>query len=252
MPPATATAPSGLQFVVPHDEPNLNVLLYGPAKTGKTIGASSAPGPILYVNGDRPNATRLAHQMRGEALHEVRPTGLQTLVDVVNELKDGDYRSVVIDPIQDLYRVVLDDLSDGAVNPHLNLRGDAGVYIERFLRRLCELPINAVFVAHELIVAEDEGSSRIPFVTSKSGSDAFAAKLMAMVDVFGYTGVQPGEGGEPDRYLAQLVDGGGRRGGSRFPGLGRAPEIDISAWAETIKNTSTRVDTNPKEDQDEG
>lgn len=49
-----------LNFVEPLTEAHMNILLYGPPKTGKTVGAATAPGPILYLNADRPNATRYA------------------------------------------------------------------------------------------------------------------------------------------------------------------------------------------------
>jgi len=49
-----------LQLVTPSEDPNTNVLLYGPPKSGKTVAAASAPKPLLYLNADRPNATRFA------------------------------------------------------------------------------------------------------------------------------------------------------------------------------------------------
>ena len=82
---ATETKPqTSLTFVEQHPDPNVNVLLYGGPKTGKTMGAASAPGPILYLNADRPNATRLAHAKYGKAIREVRVEGLQTLIDVTD------------------------------------------------------------------------------------------------------------------------------------------------------------------------
>ena len=55
-----------LQFVKPGAEPHLNVCLFGPPKSGKTVGAASAPKPLLLLNADRPNATRYVHAKYGD------------------------------------------------------------------------------------------------------------------------------------------------------------------------------------------
>src|SRR6187402_2452551 len=68
-----------LEFVDPvADDHHLNVFLYGPPKTGKTMGGASAPGPILYLNGDRPNAVVMAKRKYGDKLHIAKITGLET------------------------------------------------------------------------------------------------------------------------------------------------------------------------------
>jgi len=226
-----------LEFVEPGADATLNVMLYGAPKTGKTMAAASAPGPILYINADRPNALRMARAKYGEAIFEVKFTGLQTMIDVTNELIENSdkWGSVVVDTVGELYTKLVDDLSGRALRASLPLRGDAGVHLERFLRQLCDFPVNAVFVAHEYLVEDDEQAERVPFVTSKSGSSAFAGKLAGMVDVIGYAGVVFSDAeDEPNKYLAQLIPANGRRGGSRFASLGKAREMDISEWIEQV------------------
>ncbi len=236
----TKERPPGLQFIEPHPDPNINVFLYGGPKTGKTMGAASAPGPILYLNADRPNATRLAHATY-EGIREARVTGLQTLIDATREAESGDYRTVVLDTVGEAYRTVLEDLSGRAISPSIQHYGDSGTHVERFCRHLCELPVNAVFVAHELSVQDEESGrfERLPFVSTKSGSAVFGAKLMAMVDVIGYCGVRPGEGEEPDHYMAQLTSAGGRRGGDRFGALGTARDVNLTEWVELARRSTT-------------
>lgn len=237
----TATpAKSGLTFVVPHDEPNMNILLYGAPKTGKTVGASSVPGPVLYLNGDRPNATRFAHGLRGDDLREVRVEGLQTIIDATHELESGDYRSVVVDPVSDVYRLILEDLSGRALSPQIQQYGDTGTYLERFCRELCEKPVNTVFVCHETAVKDEDsgGFERLPF--TGTSNPALGAKLMAMVDVIGYTGVVAGEGDTPPQYVAQLINGKGRRGGDRFGVLGPMRDLNLGEWVSLAKKATAQ------------
>jgi hypothetical protein len=206
------------------------------------VGAATAPGPILYVNADRPNATRFAHAHSPEKIKEVKVTGLQTLADVVLEVQkeDSPYRSVVVDPIGELYRIVIEDISGRAIRPKIQEYGDTGTHLERFCRALCDLPLNVVLVLHEIATKDEESGhfERLPY--TGTNSTAFAAKLMAMVDVIGYTGVVEGEEGSEPKYLAQLVNGGGRRGGDRF-GLGSYRELNLKEWAEVAhQNTAPK------------
>jgi hypothetical protein len=62
---------------------------------------------------------------------------------------------------------------------------------------------------------------------------------MGMVDVIGYCGVQTDEG-EP-RYVAQLLPGGGRRGGDRFNVLGAVREVDLTEWFDLMDRAAASV-----------
>lgn len=232
-----------LEFEDPtEDRGDLNILLYGPPKSGKTVGAGSAPGPILYVNCERANALRYARKLYGDKLHVVKFRGLQDQVAVMKEVHENPdkWGTVVIDPVAEMYRILLEDLSGRALSPAINLRGDAGTYLERFCRALCDQPVNFVMVLHEKSEKDEETGSfeRIPFSTSNAGSGAFSAKLMAMVDVIGYTGIDLSNEDEP-RYLAQLVASKGRKGGDRFGVLGASREVNISEWVELARGATT-------------
>lgn len=237
----TATSQSSLptlEIVEPTPNPYVNILLYGPPKSGKTVGAASAPQKLLYLNADTGAATRFAHTLH--TFDEVRVTGLQTLIDATQVLEDGGYETVALDPVADVYRVLLEEASGYALQPKIQQYGDAGTHLERFCRKLCELPVNAVFVAHDQTVPNEEtgGMEHLPFVSTKSGSPVFAAKLLAMVDVIGYTGVA-GDSDEPPKYMATLVNARGRRGGDRFGGaLGTSRETNLSEWIETARKST--------------
>jgi hypothetical protein len=225
-----------LEFVKPQAVPNVNVLLYGPAKSGKTTGATSGPGPVVVLNADRRNATRFAHLRRGEELLEVEVKGLKTLTDTITFIRDPEQptpATVAVDPIGDIYRLIVEEESNRALNPQIDAYRNAGTHIERFCRALCDEPVNTVLVCHEMLHPDQETGriERLPFTGSQSNT-ALGAKLAAMVDVVGYCGAVE----EQDRvkYIAQLVSAKGRRGGARWSALGTSREIDLTEWLEVI------------------
>jgi phage nucleotide-binding protein len=221
-----------LTFTVPDEATYANVLLYGPPKSGKTAAAASAPGTILYLNLDLPNATRFARGRAGDRMHEVQFEGLQTLVDIYAAVhQEPTFDTVVIDPIGDLYRRLLEEASDKSVRPTLNQYGDVGTHLERFCRSLCEAPINVVLIAHEFPV-QDEASGEVEkllWTGTKSSSAQMSNKLMGMVDIVGYTGILETEDAGK-QYVAQLANAGGRRGGDRFDVLGDWRPLDLTEW----------------------
>lgn len=222
-----------LAFVTTATAPGLNLLLYGPPGVGKTVGACSAPGPVLLLNADRPNASMYARRLYGDQLREVRVDGRAVLDEAYLYLQGGsDEKTVVVDSVGEVFRVVLDELSGGG-KPTLPQYGDATTFLERYCRALCDLPINVVLVAHETAV-KDESSGhfeRLP-VTGTS-NPMLGTKLMAMVDIVGYCGVLFSEETNETGYVAGLMNANGRRGKDRTGTLGTARELNLSEWIET-------------------
>lgn len=237
-----------MKFVKPTESPTVNVLFYGPPKSGKSLGAASAPGRILLLNPDTPNASRQAHLRNPDGrIHELEKPAytegklgwLDLLIEVSNAVADPDNAiadTVVLDPVGELYRSMLEEGSRRALRPSLPQYGDVGTHIERFCRFLCQLPhVNAVFCCHELIQKdESSGETRtIPFTGTQAGSAVLGQKLMAMVDVVGYTAVHEEDDGRV-RYMAQLLPAKGRIGGDRFACLGTARDVNVTEWLATI------------------
>ena len=70
----------GLTFVQPTvDVSGVNFMLWGPNKSGKTAAGGTLPGPILWLNGQGPNALGYARKVaaeRGNVIREVHmPNG---------------------------------------------------------------------------------------------------------------------------------------------------------------------------------
>ena len=224
-----------MRFVAPPSEAETyaNVLLYGPPKTGKTAGAATAPGAVLYINADLPNATAFAKSRDPEGrIMEVEIDGLDTLGEIANAAtQNPTWDAVVVDPIGELHRRLLESASNRAVRPTLNQYGDVSTHLERFCRFMCEAPVNFIIVAHELQTKDEALGTidRIPY--TGTSNPALSQKLMGMVDILGYTGVVEQEDGGR-QYVAQLVNEAGRRGGDRFNVLGEWRPIDLADWFE--------------------
>lgn len=232
-----------LQFVEPPAaQPTLNILAYGREGVGKTTGALSAPGPILYLNAEGPNAVRYARRLYGDdKIHEVEVTGPATLDAVYNHLKDSaEERTLVVDTIGAVFQVILEAYA-GDGKPTLPMYGDTTTKIERFCRALRDLPCNVVVLAHEIAVKDEESGQfeRMPY--TGTNSPALGVKIMAMYDVVAYCGrVDPAEGENGEtRYMAQLIPAGGRRGKDRTGVLGHFPDLNITDWVQLAASAST-------------
>src|SRR5262245_47094196 len=106
--------------------PHINTLLVGPGKAGKTTGALSAlRGNCLALNFDQPNSTYFARTFRdpggniGEPEMPAYAEGKHVTEDLLNEVAiafSGDakmppFATVVADPIGQLHRRLLEDIS---------------------------------------------------------------------------------------------------------------------------------------------
>lgn len=211
----------------------LNIVLYGAEGTGKTTGALSAPGPVLYLNAEGPNAAMFARS-QGRDIREVTVTGAGTLRDALLYVRETpDVGTVVLDSLGAVFQTVLEDMTGGG-KPTLPNYGDTTTIMERFCRELRDAPVNLVLLAHELAVKDEESGvlERLPF--AGTSNPALGVKLMAQADIVGYCGrIAPKDGETTARYVAQLVPAGGRRGKDRTGLLGDFPTLDLTAWVDT-------------------
>lgn len=239
-----------LTFVEPGEIPDTyNIMLYGPSGSGKSTAAASAPGPILYLNADGPDALRFPRRQHGSTkIREVTVTGADVLTDVLLLLRhiqghDGEGpQTVVLDTLSSVYTTILEDKAKGG-RPTLPQYGDTGTAIERFCREVRDMPVNLVVLAEQFSVKDESTGivERVPY--SGTSNPALGEKIVEMMSVVGYCGrVAPaGEKGKP-RYVATLVDAPGRRGKDRTDALGTHRDLDLTEWIETAKELPAPVE----------
>jgi hypothetical protein len=233
------------------ERPHVNVLLYGPGKSGKTTASLSGPEGKLALNFDQPNSTFFARTFKdpdGSIVEPVMPAyeaGKLHIENLLNEvavtyqrhLEEGTTpfcETVVADPIGQLHRRLLEDLSQRAVRPSRDHYGDVSKIIERWCRFMCEVaPCNFVIVCHDRPIKDEVegGFVRLPF-TGTSNPD-LGQRLIEMVDIVGYCGRLEQQGEQP-KYVAQVFNGGGRQGGDRFGALPDYAELDLTQWFDLI------------------
>jgi hypothetical protein len=221
--------------------PTPNVLLYGAAGSGKTTGACSGPPKVHLLTTEPTNRSRFAQMLYGDDLIRYRVESLADLMDVTLHLQDlceaGDESAlggtVVLDSMAELHTVLKEDLSKRALRPSLPVYGDVQTYVERAAKALCELPMTAVFIAHEKQI-EDRANGTIELLPDMgTNNTAPAMMLMKLVDLVGYTAEIEIDGDEPNRYVAQLVNARGRRG-KRLPGISEYEDVDLKEWITRI------------------
>ena len=205
----------------------VNVLLYGPAGAGKSTAAASAPGPVMFINLEGPNALHFARKTARAADTEI----LEVRVDWGEDprayfreafaaAKERGVNTIVIDTLGKLRDGIA--FSIGGESPSLPQWGQVGKAMTTILRELRDSDMNTVLICHERVLDSDTGDRIVePLVGGKTTTEA-----MAEVDVIAYCGAVRDENGT--RYLAQLVESKGRRAKDRSGALGDVVELDLT------------------------
>jgi hypothetical protein len=205
----------------------VNILLYGPAGAGKSTAAASAPGPVMFINLEGPNALHYARKTAREAETEV----LEVRVDWGEDPRAYFRESFVAAKERGVNTIVIDTLGKlrdgiafniGGESPSLPQWGQVGKAMTTILRELRDSDMNTVLICHERVLDSDTGDRIVePLVGGKTTTEA-----MAEVDVIAYCGAVRDENGT--RYLAQLVESKGRRAKDRSGALGDVVELNLT------------------------
>ena len=228
--------PFTAKFVETREQPFWNVVLYGPEGTGKTVGALSAPGPVLLLNAEGENAAHFARTIYSN-VHEIPLPMSGGAKDLLDEallwLKSpaGEaVKTVVLDSLSEVHGAILRDMAKDPDHPTLPERGDTNTWLERYAMSLRDLPQNVVLVCHE-IWTKDEVTGVIERSPNPGSPNvAFGKKFTGpFADIVGYT-ARVDEKGEETKFMAQLVDGNGRRAKNRGGVLGKFAELNLTEW----------------------
>ena len=228
-----------------------NVLLFGPAKTGKSTGAASAPGLIGYLNTEQPDSTEYAHALDtdGRIKELVVPKDPKPLLSEVMrscypETGEG-FDTWVLDSVGELHRRLLVARSRGAVRPTLDAYGDVAREVADFCRFMVEAPCNFVIVAQEHAVKDEVTGTFKTLPWTGTTNPAVAQMLLGMVNIVGYTGAVQVTDEEDKRkvlYVSQIVPTEGRPVGvrGRFNALITPEgyrETNLTEWFEIATTT---------------
>lgn len=242
-PPKKAADPFAEKFIQTRTQPFWNVVLYGPEGTGKTVGALSAPSPVLLLNAEGENAAHFARTIYSN-VHEIPVPMSGGAKDLLDEallwLRDTDAgkatQTVVLDSLSEIHGAILRDMSKDPDHPTLPERGDTNTWLERYAMSLRDLPLNVVIVAHETWTKDDVTGviERSPY--AGTSNVAFGKKFTGpFADIVGYTARVDEDGGT--RFMAQLVDGNGRRAKNRGGVLGKFAELNLTEWFALLGGT---------------
>jgi hypothetical protein len=258
-PMPTIVAPVGMNFVQPPKMQTYNVFLYGPPKVGKTTAAATMAkrGPVLYLNGDLPDATWFIHDLYGPLILEPEikdweqghKYAWEMLAWARTEAKKpvaervGQFRTMVLDPIGLWHTRLLEDQSNRSSSPQIQHYGHVSMELKRFAYEMCKAEdMNFVMIAHEIATGGDgdnDPREHIPFTGTKAGSEDMGKALAALVSILAYCGQiieRDADGKEiGKKFVAQLASGKGRQGGDRSNTLGITEELDLDAWLTKIE-----------------
>ena len=231
--------PAGLVFAEEPDPPRwLNYLLYGPVGAGKSSAAATAPGPVLWLNAEGPNALaypRKVARERGAAIYEVRfemdVDPRPQLREIVKHLRAGADpvpATVALDTLGRLRELLIAAIVVPGAKNSLQQFGEVAKALRWFVGCLRDLPVNTVLIAHESI--EDAEGERIvrPLI-----GGALTEYIPSEADVVAYCHAH--RDGDAVQYLGQLVEGRGRRCKDRSGGLGVVRPLDLTEWLQAFR-----------------
>lgn len=234
-PVETPELSTGLDFVDPEAvDATYRVCLWAPSGEGKSVGAASAPGPIVVLSADRPGAYRTPRRLhRDTVLMETPYKNAQSFVDLFRFLRDHPTgqatKTVVLDYFGGIYDKLVEEVpkkSDGDPNwQAVNKK------IFSFIQALREFDINIVIVAHEKLSDGKKGDGKL---YPSLGGPALINKIMAEMDIVAHV-EREGEG-KAAKYMARVASGHGIVGKDSTDALGERPELNLTAWFETVAN----------------
>lgn len=222
---------SSLAFVDPDEQDGrYRVVLWAAPGEGKSVGAATAPAPIVVLSADRPGAYRFARRHhKGKDIREVRYEDSSTLANLYRYLKDtGDVKTVVLDPFGGIYDRVVAEIGGADVQAHHYQQ--ANKKLLGFLYSLRPLDLHVVLVAHERLNDGKQGDGKL---YPQLGGPALLNRVLAESDIVAHVERVQGAGDDPATYMAQLTPRGTLVCKESTGLLGDRRPLDLAEWFET-------------------
>lgn len=212
-------------------QPKVHLLLYGDGGVGKTTFAATAPRPVMA---DCEGGTKY-FGLRGIPMDVARIEAWPDMPAFYEAVKQSDYETVIIDPLNELMEKLLVHLKaqpnskliqrDG--NPTMAGWGWLKQNMRQLLKSFRDLDKHLILITH---VAEDRDDERL--IKRPAMMTKLAQEVVNMVDIVAYMRVAKTESGEikrllmvqpeSDRYVAK--DRTGRLGEIIEPNFGHIVE----------------------------
>lgn len=189
----------------------VKALIYGESGTGKTVLASTAPRPILWLESEG-GTNSIADR---EGIDIARVHGLDTYREALQylEANPGIYKTVVIDSFSETQAAVLKDIMRGVkaqdptrdeFMPQFGEWGRLTAVMREIARAFRDLPANVVITA---LQREDKDDMTGRIKIRPRLSPTLADELPAFMDLVGYLYVATAKGGEVAKKGVEVADG---------------------------------------------
>jgi len=193
-------------------QPYLKVLVYGESGVGKTVFASTAPRPILWLESE--GGTHSIGDKTG--IDIARVEGLDTYREALLylEANPGKYRSVVIDSFSETQAAVLKDIMKAVVTidpnrdefqPQFGEWGRLVGVMREIARAYRDLPLNLVVTA---LAREDKDEMTGRVKVTPRLSPTLSSEVPAFMDAVIYLYTATLKGGEVDRGGVEKAESG--------------------------------------------
>jgi hypothetical protein len=173
---------------IKRDIRDFSILLYGENKIGKSTWASQAEGAIFISTEPGLNSLEV---------FQVPCHTWSTFLELCVEIKQGDhhYRTVVIDTIDNLYRMCLEhtckqfNVKTPSEGDSTDIYGTTNKLLNRMLTGLALLPYGLILISHAKEKQVKTRLGKVPKITPTL-SDGATRVVMDLVDFILYAGLE--------------------------------------------------------------
>lgn len=174
-----------------------NIMVYGPVGSGKTVLAGSAPKALFW--GCEPGVK--AAKRQGSKARMIRISSWQQAWSLLLEAEGGDtggHEWYIIDTISSFENIIMRSELDRAFqeNPAKRSEYIPGIdqhqlrqnQLKRFVERMVDLPVNTLWLAHEMRPDNEDGDT-VLLPSISGGADKgypVANYIMGLMDAVGY------------------------------------------------------------------